>query len=400
MTQTLERHSRIAPLSDAELERAWTDGLEKVRLLMRDFTFTMPENNTVGNVYHPRQPRKDHVLGGNSGWTTSFWTGSLWLSFERTNDPAFRSAAEVHLMSFKDRLERRVDVAHHDIGFLYTLGAVSAYKVSQNPLARAVALEAADVLLERWLPGYNVLQAWGDLQDEAFRGRFIVDCLLNLPLLYWASAETGEVKYAEVALEHARQTKRHLIRDNGRTFHTCFVDERGQFVRAMTHQGAGHESCWSRGQAWAILGFALSHRLGSRSDGFLETSRRAADYFLSVLPEDLIAYWDLDFNNVPNEERDSSAAAIAACGLLELADALGEAGVTYRDVAERIVASLARGYTSRDLPEANCLLLHGTYRKPHGIGIDEGCLWGDYYYLEALTRLQHERRGERWHSYW
>jgi unsaturated chondroitin disaccharide hydrolase len=232
------------------------------------------------------------------------------------------------------------------------------------------------------------------LSDPSFRGRFIIDCLLNLPLLFWASRETGDQKYLEVALEHARQSARNLMRPDGSCYHTVFVGEDGQFMRAMTHQGASDTSRWARGQAWAILGFALAHRLGSQSEGFLEQSRRAADFYLAHLPDDLVCYWDLDLNNVPGEERDSSAAAIAVCGLIELAKLSGES--KYQTAALAMLESLYKDYANRQLEPDRPLLLHGVYRKPHGMGIDEGCIWGDYYYLEALVRLSNPE----WQSYW
>jgi unsaturated chondroitin disaccharide hydrolase len=367
---------------------------KQVRLNCETFTYNFPENNTTKNVYGLRQPRKDTVLGGNSGWTTSFWTGQLWLSYEASNEADFRSTAETHLMSFKDRLERRVDVGHHDIGFLYSLSAVAQHTVTGNREARRLGLKAADILLERWLPGHRVLQAWGELSDPNFRGRFIIDCLLNLPLLFWASKESKEQKYLEVGLEHARQSARHLMREDGSCYHTVFVDENGNFTKAMTHQGASDTSRWARGQAWAILGFALAHRLGSDKEGFLAQSRRAADFYLAHLPTDLVCYWDLDLNNVAGEERDSSAAAIAVCGLLELAVQSGEP--KYQQAAVQMLESLYANYADRQLEPDRPLLLHGVYRKPHGMGIDEGCIWGDYYYLEALLRLSNPE----WQSYW
>jgi unsaturated chondroitin disaccharide hydrolase len=150
MTQTANAPSSVL---HAALELAQ----KQVRLNSETFLYNFPENNTTKNLYTLRQPRKDHLVGGNSGWTTSFWTGQLWLSYEASFDTDFRRSAEIHLMSFKERLERRVDVGHHDIGFLYSLSAVAQHTVTGNQQARAVGLRAADILLERWLPGHRVL---------------------------------------------------------------------------------------------------------------------------------------------------------------------------------------------------------------------------------------------------
>lgn len=376
------------------LEEAIGGALAQIRANLEPFFYVFPDNSSIGNLYQDREPRKDHIVGGNSGWTTSFWTGQLWLGYELTTDPDFKSAAEAHLMSFKDRLDRRVDVGHHDIGFLYSLSAVAQHTVTNSPDAKALGIRAADVLLERWLPGHRILQAWGELTDPNFRGRFIIDCMLNLPLLFWANRQTGSARYLEVALEHARQSQRHLLRPDGSTYHTVFVGEDGSFSRAMTHQGASDSSRWARGQAWAILGFALAHKLGSKNEGFLQSAQKAADFYLAHLPGDLVCYWDLDLNNAPNEERDSSAAAIAVCGLLELADQSG-AG-KYREAALKMLESLSKNYANTQIEPRRPLLLEGVYRKPHGIGINEGCIWGDYYYLEALMRVSNGN----WKAYW
>src|SRR5690606_37466513 len=140
--------------------------------------------------------------------------------------------------------------------------------------------------------------------------------------------------------------------------------------------------------AWAIYGFSINHRY-TGDPSFRHAARRCADYLLAHLPADLVPYWDLAFTDGSGEERDSSAAAIAVCGLLELASLLpdGPDRERYQSAARRILASLIDGYSTANHPDSNALLLHGVYDKPKGKGVDEGTLWGDYFYLEALTRL-------------
>lgn len=353
-----------------------------------------PDDTTVDNIYYPRKPRRDTTVGGNSGWTTGFWTGALWLAYDLTGDAQYRQIAETQVESFKERLRDRIDTDHHDLGFLYTLSCVAAHKLTGDEAAKETALKAADQLMTRFLPGAGVIQAWGSLDDPEQRGRTIIDCLMNLPLLYWATRESGDGRYHEAAHRHAQQAATYLVREDASTFHTYYFDAHTGAPRyGDTHQGYRDDSCWARGQAWGVYGFVLSYAY-TRDPVFLETACWVADYFLAHLPKDLVAYWDLAFTDGSDEERDSSASAIAVCGLLELVRWLPEGEAErYERAAHDILASLSEGYAAP--PESNALLLHGVYGKPNGSGIDEANLWGDYFYLEALTRLSRD-----WTLYW
>lgn len=231
-------------------------------------------------------------------------------------------------------------------------------------------------------------------------GRAIIDSLMNLPLLFWASGMPGRSHYAEAAARHARQLRDHNVRDDDTTHHTYYFDVESGLPRfGRTQQGHADDSCWARGQAWGIYGFALAFR-HTGDPTLRDTSRRLADYFLAHLPHDRVCYWDLVFGEGSGEPRDSSAAAIAASGLQELADALeGDdpgAASRYRRSAVEILASLASGYAPPEPSPGAPLLLHGVYDIPTGTGVDEGSLWGDYFYLEALVRQQNPD----WPTYW
>nr|WP_255622650.1 glycoside hydrolase family 88 protein [Tessaracoccus sp. OS52] len=332
--------------------------------------------------------------GGNTEWTTGFYPGMLWLAGELTHDDAWHDAAQAHVASFVDRMERRVHIDHHDLGFLYSLACIPAWRHRGDQSARDAALAAADHLMTRLLPAAGIIQSWGDLSDVAQQGRAIIDSLMNMPLLYWASEVTGQPRYADVAAAHARALRDHIVREDGSTFHTFHWDvATGEPLHGSTAQGFADNSCWARGQAWAIYGFALNH-LHTGDASLLATAVRAADYFLAHLPADDVAYWDLVFGDGDDEERDSSAAAIAVCGLVEIAKATGEE--RYRQAADRILDSLIESYSTHDTEPATCLLRHGVYFKAGGRGVDEGNLWGDYFYLEALQR----RDDPQWVSYW
>jgi len=359
------------------------------------FTRSFPDHTTRTNRYPLRAAEFGEPAGGNTGWTTGFWTGQLWLAFELVGDAASAEVAGRQVLSFADRLERSVDVDHHDLGFLYTLSCVAAHRLTGNEVARQAALGAAGKLLARALPGAGVIQAWGALHHPDLRGRVIIDCLMNLPLLHWAAHETGDERYRAAACSHARRSAQTLVRADDTTYHTYFFDpDSGAALRGETHQGLRHDSCWSRGQAWGVYGFALAHRHEPEA-GYLEIATRLAEYFLRHLPADRVAYWDLAFTDPSPEPRDSSAAAILACGLLELALHAPQLAARYEQAALGLLESLARGYANRDAAPCGPLLLHGVYSRPAGEGVDEGTLWGDYFYLEALTRATRP-----WTPYW
>lgn len=334
---------------------------------------------------------------GNTDWTSSFWTGQLWLAYELTGRDLFRDAALSHVSDFRNRLDERTATDTHDLGFLYTLSGVAAWRLTGDHRARAMALKAADLLMLRYHEKAGILQAWGDLNDPELRGRIIIDCAMNLPLLFWASEQTGNPHYREAAVTHLNRANRFLIRPDASSFHTYYFDTKtGEALRGATAQGYSDQSCWARGQAWGILGLPLNY--GYCPDpAILETSRRLAHYFLNRLPDDFVCHWDLVFTSGP-EEKDTSASAIAACGLLELARCL-PATDSHRPVYERAavasLASLARSYTTENHPQSNGLLVEAVYNKPKNEGVNECNLWGDYFYLEGLMRVTRP-----WRPYW
>ncbi|MGO4539259.1 glycoside hydrolase family 88 protein [Paenibacillus sp. 2TAB19] len=330
-------------------------------------------------------------LTPNNDWTEGFWSGLLWLSYEYTNDSRYRNAAMNTVASFRERLENRVNLDHHDIGFLYSLSTKAHWIVEKDEQSRAITLRAADVLLERWREVPGILQAWGPKDDPQNGGRIIVDCLMNLPLLHWAYEQTGDERYQQAAAKQTAISRRFLVRGDDSTYHTFYFDlSTGDSIRGGTHQGSRDGSTWTRGQAWGIYGFALAYRYMRQPD-LLNTAKRLARYFVDRLPEDGVVYWDFDVPQVPDTKRDSSAAAIAAAGMLEIAELLPE-GDADRDwlisAAERMVAALAESYSTKGEQDAQGLLNRGSYAVRLDISPDDYVIWGDYFYLEALMRLE------------
>ena len=323
--------------------------------------------------------------GLHGWWVGGHWVGLIWLAYAATRDPLLIAAAR----DWGNRLlPRQPDQDDHDLGFLFELGFVLGYQMSGDDTLKLPALQAAATLSQRFNPRGKFIQAWGLLDASAeLRGRTIMDTMMNLDLLFWAGKETGDPRYAEIAAAHARTTLTHHLRPDASTSHTCdFNPDTGAFIQQGTHQGLSPTSCWSRGRAWGVYGFADCYRATGVSV-FLDTSRRLVEYLWPRLPVDLIPFWDFDSPLIPNDVRDSSAASVLASGLLNLAAVESDSQLArlWQSRAISILESLWINYTSRDTGEAS-LLLHGTRSKPHNL-MDHGLIYGDYYFVEALMRL-------------
>lgn len=364
---------------------------EQVRLNLAWFGEKFPLPCTQQGVY---------PVGINTDWTTGFATGMNWLAWQATGDGAFRRAAESQVNSFVRRLEVNENLDHHDMGFLYIPSCVAAYRLTGSETGRTAALAAARRLAGRFQEKGQFLQAWGRL-DDAGEYRLIIDCLLNVPLLAWAARQTGEEHFSRMAAAHTATAARTLFRPDGSTAHTCCMDPAtGEPLQVMTAQGYAPDSAWARGQAWGIYGMALAAAREPQNPLYRQLFLQTAEIFLNRLPADDIPYWDLVFRD-GEQPRDSSAAAIAACGLYEMLPLLdGEEKVRYAQAADRLLSALTDRCTQPPRPGAG-LLTHGVYCKssPYNTvqdhGVDECNLWGDYFYLEALVR-----RTRRWDAYW
>jgi unsaturated chondroitin disaccharide hydrolase len=257
--------------------------------------------------------------------------------------------------------------------------------------AKELALRAADHLMGRWRASGQYIQAWGVVGDAASGGRIIIDCMMNLPLLYWVSEQTGDPSYRQAAEIHAEKSRRFLVRGDDSSYHTFHFDQdTGVPIGGTTHQGYTNGSTWSRGQAWGIHGFALSYRYTLNPD-FLKTSKRLVAYFLNHLPQDHVAYWDFDAPQTENLFRDSSAAAIAAAGILELLDHMNPQDPDipfFQEGLKRSMLSLVNNYSTMNEPDAEGLLNHGSYHVRGNVSPDDFMIWGDYFYLESLIRIQ------------
>lgn len=388
----------MALITDEEADAALAFCAGQVEDNLPRFTGQFQNAYSERNFYKPID---------NNYWTTGFWTGEIWLSYEYAEEKGesraekFRRAGEIQIESFLDRIDRKIEVDHHDMGFLYSPSCVAGYKLTGNRKGREAALKAADQLLTRYHPVGEFLQAWGPM-DAPENYRLIIDCLLNLPLLYWASEETKDEKYRKIAEKHIHTAIKNVIREDYSTWHTFFFNmETGEPDHGATCQGYRDGSAWARGQAWGIYGCALAYKYTKREE-YIDIFRHVTEYFLEHLPKDMVPFWDLEFTDGDDQPRDSSSASIAACGMLEMAKTLGEEEAdVYRRYARQLVKSLYDNYAVKDKALSNGLVLHSTYsnHSPYNTcdhkGVDECNSWGDYFYMEALTRLRRD-----WELYW
>lgn len=365
---------RLYALMSTEIE-------EKLRRAAPLFTDHYPHITGTaqeGLVYAPVE---------NNLWTTSFFPGMMYLAFDRTGDEAFLAHAEDYLDSFAHRLDARIGISH-DLGFLYTLSCVALHKMTGNPRAKQIAQQAADMLAERYSEKGHYIQAWGDFNVGDPYVKIIVDTMLNLPLLFWSDNE----RHHEMAIAHANTCADYLVRSDYSSFHTYLMDPAtGKAVCGRTHQGYRDDSTWARGQAWVVYGFALAYAY-TGTPRFLEVSRKAAEVFLKNLPADAVPYWDFAFTDKVPDIRDTSAASILTCGLLELEKYVPVAEAErYRQVTCTIVRSLYDHYFLHD-PDRLGVLTDGMYHRDSG---STCTIWGDYFFYETLVRLQKD-----WKLFW
>jgi len=361
------------------LEKALFDAIKKIDKLWEDVNGEFPSPASYDNRYK----QIDNYT--SEGWGTGFWTGMLWLAYDATGDIKYKERALSHIDSFYRKIRDKSGVNHHDMGFLYVPSCVAACKLTGDNMAKDAAIMAADHLLTRYIENGGYIQAWGDVGTHP---RLIIDCMNNIPLLFWAAEATGDKTYYEKAYNHATVTINNIVREDASTHHTYFFEQDGTPAYGKTAQGAADNSCWARGQAWLISGLPLSYKY-TKCPEMVDLFEKAANYYINRLPKDFVPFWDLTFTDGDDEPRDSSSAAIAVCGILEMLPNIADENLKeiYEGAVDKIMYSLYENYSTKDVPESNALLLHAVYSKPAKLGVDEANIWGCYYYMEALLRM-------------
>lgn len=313
-------------------------------------------------------------------WTGGFWAGLLWLAFEQSKSAASRERA----VAFTERLLPRAhDTRNHDLGFMFFPSAVKAWELTGEARYRESAIAAARSLAGQFNEAGGFIPGWGFFGAADWSGSVLIDTLMNLPLLVWAARQTGDDKLMHVVRRHAATALKHQLRADGSVFHMFRFDPAtGAAAGGDTYQGLGPDSSWTRGQAWAMTGLAiLAQRTGDAR--YAAASERVADYFYRQLPADGIPPWDFKAMG-DDTPKDSSAAAIASYGFQKLYEVTREP--RHLAAARSLLHDLSNRCANRS--ESGGLLLHATADLPHGLGIDESTIYGDYYYLKSLVRLK------------
>lgn len=321
---------------------------------------------------------------GLNWWTNGFWGGIMWLLYQDTGEERYQEIARIS----ERKLEKCFDQyygLHHDVGFMYLPTAVADYRLTGNEEGRRIGMHAANLLAGRFNPVGKFIRAWNQNGDNDTRGWAIIDCLLNLSLLYWASEESGDPRFRQIAMMHADTVLANFVRPDGSVCHIVEFDpESGRMVKSYGGQGYGDGSSWTRGQGWAVYGFANSYTHTGKKE-YLEAARKVADYCIANLPESGII--PVDFKQPPEPAwEDSCAACVIACGLLEVARHVSDSEKEkYENAAVKILRAIAENradWTENcDAIVQNCT---GAYHSPdHHFTM----VYADYYFIEGLYKL-------------
>lgn len=319
-------------------------------------------------------------------WCSGFWPGVLWYDYELTGDTLVRDEALRYTRELGYLSER--PIFDHDLGFLMICSYGNGYRLTADSGYKKVLLASADSLATLFNPNVGTILSW-PRNVEMFGGHnTIMDNMINLEMLFWASKNGGDKSLYDIAVKHAETTMNHHFRPDGTCYHVAVYDPSdGHFIKGVTHQGYSDSSTWARGQAWAVYGYTMVYR-ETHDKRFLDFACKVTDAYLSRLPEDMVPYWDFDDPAIPKAPRDASAAGVVASALLELQGYVdGEKKNEYRDAAVEMLASLnSPAYRSG---KKRCSFLdHSTGHHPAGSEIDASIIYADYYYIEALTRLK------------
>lgn len=316
-------------------------------------------------------------------WCSGFFAGSLWYLYEHTKDPIFKAGAE----KWTSALEKeQYNTKTHDLGFMLYCSYGNGLRITNNQSYKPIMLKGAESLSTRFNPNVGLIKSW-----ETFKGYsypVIIDNMMNLEFLFWASRESGDKKYRQLSLIHADNTLKNHYRADNSSYHVVCYDEQGNILKKMTHQGYSDNSAWTRGQAWGLYGYTVMYR-ETKKKKYLQHAMKIANFYMNHpnLPEDKIPYWDFDSPAIPNDVRDASAASITAAALLELSGYVNKSlSKAYFSFAESSLQTLSSPQYFASQGNKYFLLKHSTGHKPGNSEIDVPIIYADYYYLEALMR--------------
>ena len=323
-------------------------------------------------------------------WCEGFLPGMMW-TFQRyigAGSPEADRWMDLAIRYSKPLQERRFDRDTHDLGFLFLPTYLRWYSVTRQPELNQILVQAGQMMADRFQA------SGGYIRSFAAENSIFIDTVMNVGLVFYAARETGDRELRDVALRHALTTRKVLVRGDGSVAHEGIFDlESGEFLHQATQQGVRADSCWARGLTWALYGFTICYEY-SHDSRFLETAQACADYYIVNTPSDGVPPWD--FNAPPETRRmlDSSAAAIAASGILRISRLVSDPikAHYYRSTAVRILRTLSEKYLARGTNGWEGVLKGGVYHLHKGLGVNESVIWGDYYFVEAVELAMRQMR--------
>lgn len=324
-------------------------------------------------------------------WTGGFLAGMMWEFYRRGGDLAWRERAEHYSRLLE---HRQFDRDVHDLGFIFLNTYLPWFEISGDVTKQDVVVQAGRTLAMRFQPKGKYLRSF--IGPESL----FIDIMMNVPIIFYAANVTGDEELRAIADAHCRTTRETIVREDGSTAHEGIFDTTtGAFLRQATHQGLHANSSWARGLAWSLYGFSQCYGLTGNPE-YLEVAERNARYWLSHLPEDQVPYWDFDadLSQPPpwGKQKESSAGAIASSGLLDLANQTQDPELRERCIAQATAtldALCGPEYLASGDPAWEGILKHGVYHSTKNLGVDESVMWGEFFFVEALTKCAAAKEG-------
>ena len=326
------------------------------------------------------------VTSGSEWWCSGFYPGTLLYLYENTKDTQLYNEA-LRMLQLLEK--EQYNKSTHDLGFMMFCSFGNANRINPKPEYKDILINSAKSLSTRFNAKTGCIRSW-DSRNSDFL--VIIDNMMNLELLFWATKVTGDKSFYDIAVTHANTTMKNHFRPDYSSYHVINYDsETGNVKQKRTAQGAADESAWARGQAWGLYGYTVMYR-ETKDEKYLNQARHIADFMLSHpnLPADKIPFWDFNAPGIPNALRDASAGAITASALLELSGYVDKAtGQKYFQDAETMIRTLATPeYTAEIGTNGGFILKHGVGHIPEKSEVDVPLSYGDYYYVEAMERYK------------